>query len=352
MSEFRVQVQSLYNIMDTTELLESVLQQASDSVMSVKKNLRAQIRQRERVDSRLTMSSQQLESQRLALTRVVSTGRQVADFYQHTEQELLGLQVGLASSANNSGETAKTPFALGDLFTLENLWKVVGQAGVVGQTAKAVSSFSSGDASETFKDIIKIAGTSAKLADKGGTANWRDLLGLTVAENHPNGFGDAFSQQLSKYKIGKAQSAGKNIAAGAKWAGNIITVVETGADNWEEFKDDGGWENPRMYAETVVESGIKIGTGLAIGAAVLACTPVGWTALAVGAATVVTTAVVNWALNGVSQLITGNTDGWVENLSDGIMEAGKAMGDTAKAVGNAAKEGCKAVAKWWNNLWS
>ena len=354
MSEFKVQVQNLFGAMDSTEQLESILQQAKNSVISVKRNLRAQIRQRERIDSRLTAIAEQLGTQRQSVGRAVSTGRQIAGFYQETEQMLLGLKTGATPPMNESGKGDKTPFAPKDLLSSKNLWKLIGQAGIVGQISKAVASFPTGDAFGTAKDIVKIVGTGAKLADGPVDANWwKSLLGWKAPSKSgsaPVGFGDHLAKGLEKYKISGTQSTGKNVAAAAKWAGDLITVAETGVSNWDEFKNDGGWSNPRLYGETVIESGLKIGSGMAISAAVgstavavLGCTPVGWAAVGVGVATVAVTATANWVLDGISGLITGNSNGWVENVSDGIIDFGK-------SVGSAAKKAANGVAKWWKGL--
>lgn len=356
MSEFRVQVQNLFGVMDSAEQLESILQQARNNVMSVKRNLRAQIRQRERIDSRLTAIAEQFDAQRQAVGRAVSTGRQAADFYQETELLLLGLKTGATPLVDESSEHGKMPFASEDLFSLKNLWKLVGQAGIVGQITKAVASFPNGDSFGTAKDIVKIIGTGAKIVDGPVDANWwKSLLGWKAPSKsgaNPVGFGDHWAAELKKYKISGDQSTGKNVAAVAKWAGNLITVAETGVSNWDEFKNDGGWSNPRLYKETVIESGLKIGSGMAISAAVgsaavavLGCTPVGWAAVGVGAATVAVTATANWVLDGISGLITGNSDGWVENVSDAIIDFGKSVGSVAKKAG-------RSVAKWWKGLFN
>lgn len=345
MSEFKIRVQDLYGIMDSTEALEAVLQQAADGVQSVKRGLRAQVRQRERIDSRLVSTIQQLEKQRQSVGRIVSVGRQAAGLYQDTERALLGLKPGTVPEKGGDGEE-KIPFAMADLFPLKDLWKLVGEAGVAGRGFKLGTSLGSAEWWDAGKDVAKLVGNAAKLADKAGTPEWEGILREATGwtkRTAVNGIGDSFSQQLGKYKIGQGQSTAKNVAACAKWAGDIITVAETGASNWNEFKEDGGWTNPRLYAETALESALKIGSGLAIGAAVAACAPAGATALAVGAATVAVTAAANWALDGVSQVITGNSDGWVENLSDGVINLGKAVGDGAKQAG-------KSVAKWWKDI--
>nr|WP_325214188.1 hypothetical protein [uncultured Oscillibacter sp.] len=352
MSDFKVQVQTLYGIMDTTEQLEFALQQAAEGVYAVKRNLLAQVRQRERIDSRLNTAAQSLKTQQKSIGRAVSAGRQVAALYEKTEQSLLNWEaVGVGKKV---GKDNPNPFDIGDLLNWKNAWKLIGSVGIAGQIAKLPSSLWSGNIFEVSKDISKIVGSGAKLADKGGVVGWRDLIGLTTRPSKPDGLVDAFSQEFGKYKIGAGQSTGKNIQACAKWAGNIITVAETGVSNWEEYKDKGGWSNPEMYAETVVESGLKIGSGIAIASVVAACTPAGWTVLAVGAATVATTVVVNWLADGISNLITGNGDGWVENVSDaiidGVKEGARFIDEATKKVGKATKRVGKAVTKWLNGL--
>lgn len=237
----------------------------------------------------------------------------------------------------------------GNLFPWEKLIKkLVGSAGVVGQAAKFGISLADGDGWDISKDVTKLVGGFAKLADT-ATVGWRDLLGFKSAR--PKTSSGAFKSQLEKYIVSKDQSAGKNVAAVTKWAGEIITVLETGTGNLDEFKDSGGWANPRMYAETAVESTLKIGSNIFIGAAVavVAGTPVGWAAVGVGAATTAITVGANWALNGLSKAITGNDEGWVENLSDSIINT---VGSGVKAVGDCVKQASKSVAKWWNGLWS
>ena len=87
MSDFKVQVQTLYGIMDTTEQLEFALQQAAEGVYAVKRNLLAQVRQRERIDSRLNTAAQSLKTQQKSIGRAVSAGRQVAALYEKQRKE-------------------------------------------------------------------------------------------------------------------------------------------------------------------------------------------------------------------------------------------------------------------------
>lgn len=84
-----MRVQDLYGLMDVEEDLQPILQQASDCVSSVRRNLQMQIRQREHIDARLSQSIRQLEDQRQAVGRVVSAGRQAAELYERNEEHLL-----------------------------------------------------------------------------------------------------------------------------------------------------------------------------------------------------------------------------------------------------------------------
>lgn len=92
MNGFKVQVPNLYTAMDTEQQLEGVLQQAANGVMSVKRNLRVQIRQRERIDNQLETIVRQIEAQGRSVKRVAGVGRQAAEEYQRTEEILLGLK--------------------------------------------------------------------------------------------------------------------------------------------------------------------------------------------------------------------------------------------------------------------
>lgn len=89
MSEFKVRVQNLYSTMDSMEQLETVLKQSANEVLTIKRNLTAQIRQRERIDNRLVAASNQLGTQGQSVGRAVSVGRQVAALYQENEEHLI-----------------------------------------------------------------------------------------------------------------------------------------------------------------------------------------------------------------------------------------------------------------------
>ena len=56
----------------------------------------------------------------------------------------------------------------------------------------------------------------------------------------------------------------------------------------------------------------------------------------------------------MSNLITGNGDGWVENVSDeiidGVKEGARFIDEATKKVGKATKRVGKAVTKWLNGL--
>lgn len=106
MSEFKVYVQNLTETLNSVEPVESILQQTISEVSAVKRNLRVQIRQRQRIDSRLSTTARQLEAQRQSVVRMVKGGRQVVDLYQQTENQLLNTVAnGGATQGNRSAET-------------------------------------------------------------------------------------------------------------------------------------------------------------------------------------------------------------------------------------------------------
>lgn len=104
MSEFKVRIDSLNGTMDAIAQMESVLRQTAGSVSQIKRDLNVQIRQRERIDSRLIQISRQLEAQGQGLGRTARAGRQAASLYQKNEQQLLQTS---KSGHSNGGQSAK-----------------------------------------------------------------------------------------------------------------------------------------------------------------------------------------------------------------------------------------------------
>lgn len=89
MSEFKVHVSNLYYLADSIQPLESFFSQAADAVRAVKRDLRAQVRSRARIDSRLDCCARRLDDHARAAGRAAHTGRDAAQTYRDTEESIL-----------------------------------------------------------------------------------------------------------------------------------------------------------------------------------------------------------------------------------------------------------------------
>ncbi|MDR1600493.1 MAG: hypothetical protein LBS11_11605 [Oscillospiraceae bacterium] len=138
---------------------------------------------------------------------------------------------------------------------------------------------------------------------------------------------------------------GFSASAALKWGGIAVSGIISGFENWDEFKDQGGWGNARFYAETVGETAVSwvtdtliaVGAAAAIGA-VFGAAPV----IAVAAATVGVSMFLDWASEKLtdkklSELIS-------DTVIDGAVAAYEHATNAVTAFGNAFSKG-------WNALW-
>lgn len=88
MGEFKINIPSLSCVIDEALDLTYVLKTSASEVKNIKNELNMQIRQRERINSRLSISMRDLEGQGAALRRVANTGKQVARLYEQTENQI------------------------------------------------------------------------------------------------------------------------------------------------------------------------------------------------------------------------------------------------------------------------
>lgn len=87
MPEFEVKVQSLQNISSRQAQLAGQLNECAAETENILRGLTMQIRQRERIDSRLREMKTAMERQSRAVSNLASTGEAIAALYQKTEDE-------------------------------------------------------------------------------------------------------------------------------------------------------------------------------------------------------------------------------------------------------------------------
>ena len=200
------------------------------------------------------------------------------------------------------------------------------------------------------KGVVKVVGntskTIAEYAEKGFKEGTKSFIGLTPyfakGTELGKGFGkhfiDGLKTEVSKYA--DVSSASKTIGTVAKWAGVAAEVVSEGFENYDEYKK-GGITARRAVAETVIESGVDIGLGIAAsGATGAALAAVGVAAPAVAVAAVAGVAV--WGVNKIVTHFTGKDIG--EHVADFYCDHIEGAVKTVKKVG-------KTIVKWAKSIW-
>lgn len=315
--------------------------------------------------------AQAIQSYRTALNRVggyagdLSAGvRAAANAFHMTESALAGGALptqpdGGENLGSSGNERDRSSFGWDDIWEL--FLKLLPEAGFGGAIIGLFGQQLTGGTTAWPKRILQIlsggtkaAGGIAKGFSSSSSFDWKRLFSTYT---DPDGtqkpsFSDALKKQFSKYSFANAEKVGDKIAVGCKWLGTALTVLTTGWDNYEEA---GGQFTDRMLGETVIESGVKIGTGVLAGAAIAAILPVGAPAVLVGGLAVGVT----WAVDKLSEalfdrnlaemvsdtamnLIENTQKGW-ETLKSDFQEAGNRIGNAVSSAG-------KAISGWWNGL--
>lgn len=160
--------------------------------------------------------------------------------------------------------------------------------------------------------------------------SWAGIfLGASKTAKTYNSGLDYIGDAINKFFVdtGAKNIAKNKIAVVAKWAGTILDVALNFWDNMEEFKYDGGIQNPRFWKETVIESVLDIGLATLIGAGVVAVAGVALSPVAVAAITGVIMGVGDCAVKS-----SGAEEGLVEWMSDGFINIGEDIDDIKQTI--------------------
>lgn len=228
--------------------------------------------------------------------------------------------------------------------------KAIKGFGTVGSSVAAIIGMSEGG--ESFaKNTAKLVGSGAKLVQKmadGKTVDWFGKLQVGKP---------SLKKELSKYIYDPSKCetvVSKNaskIGAAVQWVGLAFDGLLNFKDNMDEFNGD--FSNSRMYAETVVETGIDFTVG--IGTSLIATAIVGSTA-PVWAAGVAAVGIVGVTGSIVSEFVEAK---WgidlKETVSDFVVDIGEKAVDTVKtagkAVGKAVSGTAKKISAGWKKMW-
>lgn len=160
--------------------------------------------------------------------------------------------------------------------------------------------------------------------------------------NKTSPFNAQFKNIINNFK--GANGVGKAVAS---WG----AVAVNGALNWfsnkeEQASSNGTMSDGRVVAETITETAVDTvltyGTGIVVGAAVTAALG---TVAAPGIVVVATSGAIVAGLNAGVKALTGKTT--TEWISDGILDTGKAIGNT---FSNAAKNVSESIGSWFEKL--
>lgn len=284
--------------------------------------------------------------------------------YNSCENKLLTVNAGESSGGAESGGAGdihtegNTPFE----WKWSNTWNLVSKAGIIGSTTSVVGNVVTGSGNlktgiDSAKYVNSIIGSAASAIKDGGTSvSWaKYLTGTNNAlkdldlDSFGNTFKSSWEQQVSGLSLTGAETTAAKVKVASKWAGNLLTVAGNAYENYNEMQED-GISAGRAVAETVVESAVDIGVGMAatavssaaVGAVAAAIGVTAAPALAVGAVAVGVT----WAANGVCKWVTGGKD-LGEVAADFVCDVGEGAVQWAKDIGSSVESGLSAA---WNGL--
>ena len=331
------------------------LNRIAQEVDSVRTGLRYKIAGREQIAARLREAAAQirLESRR---TGDMKTGLdQIIRLYTKTEtanrDSLAGTKKpSWADIVSGNGITGGTPVTPEEEKKQKNFWDYLFDFGkkelsnllgplafLLNGTEKLLEDSDLPDLAY-WNEVLKGIGKVVK-ANGDTTTDWfKSLFGLTVPAEKA-GFWETFGK-----KLGDFSDTGKGVSTVVSWATSFIDRM---IKNYSEF--DGNWGSERMWRETINETLLKIGEGALIGAGVAALCPATWVPLAVGAATVGVTFLVDLGLDSLTGWITnGQKTDWIDALSDLAIDAEEWMKENVgpvikKGIDYAAEKGREAI---------
>lgn len=381
MSKIRVNTQTLIQQQQQIEQLAGQLENISEEINYVSRNLSWQISSREQIKNRLNEYGRYTGNlQRKTQSLSVALGT-AGDYYQSTCKKVAGWTVkGTEENHQVSGGENKKAEDTGGggqgsawLKYLKKIGKggldAIGKAGAIGGMLGAPIALlkilidNDGFTGKDIGAVIKGAGGSVlgwmKSKDAKGI---KELLGLEKYKTISTGSSKAgWLARLDNAKvtgvdtlkeellpITKVEETGKYAVKGTKVAGWALSLVANGFSNYEEYNKKLGTgeeiSQSRAVAETVTETLIDIGKGAAIAAGVAA----GCAAIGVAAPAVVVGGIgvgVSVVADIVCENLTGSSV--TEFVSDKILDGATAVG---KKVTGAVSSAGKAVSGWFKKM--
>lgn len=289
------------------------------------------------IDAQLRKVTTQVIASRKNILLLQNIGEKIVCEYSFCEQNLTNTDILEPATADYNWKTAA---------------KLIGSAGLAGKMVDSIYGLSVGG-STCWKSTAKIVESGAKVAQRMADGKIVDLFGNFAVGN------PSLSKELGKYVYDSSKCAtvaarnASKIAVGAKWVSLAFSGLLNFNKNFEEF--DGNLKNGRMYAETISETAIDVGTGIGIG--LLGTLIVGSAApvWAAGAVAVGITSVCNVAVEWIETVFNVDVKEVVSDFAVDTYEfvrdtTKKAVSATKKFVGNAVSKTADCISAGWRKF--
>ena len=326
MADFMTNTDALRQSADSLSHLKKTIDGLSSSLSSI--NVKSFLDSEATVILMRKISSDVAKIDRYSnvIGQMSSTLHTISRTYDKTEKGIVGSVPGKTSIQNAQSGNNNSSINVSDYLKKAVYKTVIGALGPAGLLIDAGVMIHDKNPGNVIGDIVKAAGGFAKNFD-GSSVNWAKWFGLVKPNVGPVQFA------LNKYF--DFSTLGKGISSACNWAATVIT---TGFSNFKEFGNFGA----RFWAETGVESVIKVGEAIAITAgvgAIIAAAGISAPALAIGAAAAGVTVLVDMGLDAIVTWAThGSQTSWIEAASDAICDTGEKVVNWAKDAGQKAVE--------------
>ena len=345
MAKILIEPAKTKSVLGQQDSLENTLKKLAQDVDSVQSGLRYKIAGQQNISQRLRDAAEQITRESQS-TRALRSGlEELIALYEQTESgnrdqvaaEKVSIQNiagsgGTESTGNGGqiGEDLESPVLDWGELLHDVLLELIGPFGSI--TAGAEKLWE-GDIAGMISELVGLVGDCAETMIDKPSAEWFEELfgwgkdGLKKAADDSN-----FWEELADFS-----SPGAAVGTVASWATSFL-------DSFVKNKEE-GLTGGRFWGETFTEMGIDLVEGALIGTAVGTVMGASAPVLAVAAATVVVTGVVDWGLDKFVYWVTdGAQSDWVEGVSDLVCDTVEKIVDAVgPVVTNVVDKGVEAV---------
>lgn len=340
MTQWSVDVDGLARSAQQLEQCGVRLQQVQNSIEDIRRNIRRSSSSMIGAYNQLGYVTQSLNRQTQKVQTLSGSLNGCTQRYRTTEQALTNpASHPRPQTVNTSHNDAGSDTSNDAPDWASYIFSAIGGVGGIGASINLLYHAATGNKIKVASSSIKMAGKvlDAYLSDGPFLKNF---IGNAVrAKNNAatTSWWSRFTQNLGE-KVGITAKVAKAVGAVVTWGSALI---ERTAQNLDEFNGLTG----RCVAEIGVETVLKVGQGVLIGAAISA-TLVSSPAWLVGGVTAVAILGVDALLNLAVKKDSDNADvSWLEVVSDGICDFGTQVATGAKKVFENVTSG---IAKWFS----